>query len=196
MRHARGVSTRSWSLCEGGGLGQRDVICLLAFLAGSNHIISLSPAHSADVLHHAAPAAAAGVGTRARLPHAVSGWTQDTPPPPPMNAPCKGLQASVRVRKRSTSHASDDITPLRSTLASLNRARSVIYTAALTLIKNAVRRLGTDWVDDLGMEKAFGAPSVGHVWQHALQGCMLKRTAPTVAQTVPTDPPCPGRSQP
>lgn len=44
----------------------------------------------------------------------------------------------------------------RSTLANLNRTRSVIYTAALTLIKNAVQRLDAEWVDDLGMEKAFG----------------------------------------
>jgi hypothetical protein len=55
----------------------------------------------------------------------------------------------------------EDVHPQRSTLASLNRARSVIYTAALTLIKNAVQRLGTEWVDDLGMEKAFGACIMG-----------------------------------
>jgi hypothetical protein len=38
----------------------------------------------------------------------------------------------------------------------LNLARSQIFTAAVVLIKNALARLGAAWVDDLGMEAAFG----------------------------------------
>lgn len=44
----------------------------------------------------------------------------------------------------------------RSALAGCNLARSQIYMAAIVLIKNAMARLGAKWVDDLGMERAFG----------------------------------------
>ncbi|GBF94618.1 thromboxane-A synthase [Raphidocelis subcapitata] len=44
------------------------------------------------------------------------------------------------------------------TIAGLNLARSQIYTAAIALIKNAMGRMGAQWVDDLGMEKAFANP--------------------------------------
>jgi hypothetical protein len=41
-------------------------------------------------------------------------------------------------------------------LASLNVARMKLYTAALTLARNAMERLGTPWNDELRVTQAFG----------------------------------------
>jgi hypothetical protein len=46
---------------------------------------------------------------------------------------------------------------------SLNVARMQLYTAALTLARNAMHRLGRPWVDELGMAQAFGEACVGLV---------------------------------
>lgn len=41
-------------------------------------------------------------------------------------------------------------------LEALNIARMQLYTAALTLARNAMQRLGMPWDDDLNMRQAFG----------------------------------------
>lgn len=47
-------------------------------------------------------------------------------------------------------------------LQSLNVARMQLYTAALTLARNAMERLGTAWNDDLRVAQAFGACAAGY----------------------------------
>ena len=41
-------------------------------------------------------------------------------------------------------------------LATLNLVRTQLFTAGIVLAKNAMRRLGIAWTDDLGMEAEFG----------------------------------------
>lgn len=41
-------------------------------------------------------------------------------------------------------------------LYQLNLARSQLYMAGICLAKNAMKRMGAQWVDELGMEKEFG----------------------------------------
>lgn len=57
-------------------------------------------------------------------------------------------------------------------LQTLNIARMQLYTAAMTLAQNAVKRLGLPWHDEINMAKHFGEL---HLW---LPPCMTSWSAP------------------